>query len=120
MTEPDFVLRIGVKEMKNKMDRPFSSNVNGIALTRGFKYLCYRAINQAKLYRIETEYSRNPTLSPAEVAAHVETLGKNGVSHGMLTDDAGNVYASNPSNHAIQRATPATRFETVAHDPRLR
>lgn len=33
MTEPSFVLCIDGKQMKNKINKPFSSNVNGIALT---------------------------------------------------------------------------------------
>jgi sugar lactone lactonase YvrE len=119
MTEPGYVLRIDGKEVKDKTGKPFSSNVNGIALTHDFKYLYYRAINQTKLYRIETEYLRNPALSPAEVAAHVETVGEDGISHGMLADEAGNIYTSDSPNHAVQRVTSTGRFETVAHDARL-
>lgn len=53
------------------------------------------------------------------MAAHVETVGEYGVSHGMWADDAGHVYTSDSPNHAIQRVTPAGRFETVARDARL-
>ncbi len=118
-TEPGFVLRLDGKEVKDKMGKPFSSNVNGIALTHDFKYLYYRAINQTKLYRIEAEYLANPALTPAELASHVEMVGETGVSHGMLADAAGNIYLSDSPNYAIRRVTPAGRFELVTKDPRL-
>lgn len=118
-TEPGFVLRLDGKEVKDKTGKPFSSNVNGIALTPDFKYFYYRAINQTKLYRIGTEYLANPALPPAELASHVETVGETGVSHGMLADTQGNIYLSDSPNYAIRRVTPANRLETLVHDPRL-
>lgn len=118
-TEPGFVLRLDGKEVKDKTGKPFSSNVNGIALTHDFKYFYFRAINQTKLYRLETQYLANPALPPAELASHVETVGETGVSHGMLADDAGNIYLSDSPNTAIRRVTPAGRFELVVKDPRL-
>lgn len=117
--EPGFVLRLDGKEVKDKTGKPFSSNVNGIALTHDFKYFYYRAINQTKLYRIEAEYLANPALTPAELASHVEVVGETGISHGMLADAAGNIYLSDSPNYAIRRVTPAGRFETLVHDPRL-
>jgi sugar lactone lactonase YvrE len=117
--EPGFVLRLDGKEVKDKTGKPFSSNVNGIALTHDFKYFYFRAINQTKLYRIETQYLADPALMPAALASHVETVGETGVSHGMLADAAGNVYLSDSPNYAIRRVTPGGRFETLVHDPRL-
>lgn len=118
-TEPGFVLRLDGKEVRDKTNKPFSSNVNGIALTHDFKYFYYRAINQTKLYRIEAEYLANPALPPVELASHVEVVGETGVSHGMLADAAGNIYLSDSPNYAIRRVTPAGRFELVTKDPRL-
>lgn len=117
--EPDFKLIIDGKEVKDKSGKSFSSNVNGIALTHDFRYFYYRAINQTKLYRIRTELLANPDLSPAQVAAGVETVGETGVSHGMIADAAGNVYLSDSPNKAIRRVTPAGKFETVVRDERL-
>ena len=116
---PGFVLRIDDKEVRDKADKPFSSNVNGIALTHDYEYLYYRAINQTKLYRIETEVLRNAALKPTDVAARVEEVGETGISHGMIADANSNVYLTDSPNHAIRRVTPAGRFETIARDPRL-
>ena len=118
-TEPGFVLRLDGKEVKDKAGKPFSSNVNGIALPPDGQYFYYRAINQTKLYRIATEYLANPALAAAELEIHVETVGEVGVSHGMLADQAGNIYISDSPNYAIRRITPAGRLETLVHDPRL-
>ncbi|MBO0361148.1 SMP-30/gluconolactonase/LRE family protein [Hymenobacter sp. BT186] len=116
---PGFVLRIDGKEVKDKNGKPFSSNVNGIALTHDFRYLYYRAINQTKLYRIPTDALRNAALTPTEVAARVEEVGETGISHGMIADAAGNVYLTDSPNHAVRRVTPAGRLETVVKDNRL-
>jgi len=118
-TEPSYVLRLDGKGVKDKTGKPFSSNVNGIALTQDFKYFYYRAINQTKLYRLATEYLANPALPPTELATHVEEVGETGVSHGMLADETGNIYLSDSPNYAIRRVTPNGRFETLVHDPRL-
>ncbi|WP_426491006.1 SMP-30/gluconolactonase/LRE family protein [Hymenobacter sp. 102] len=119
LAAPGFVLRIDGKEVKDKNGKPFSSNVNGIALTHDFRYLYYRAINQTKLYRIATEALRDASLSPAQVAAQVEEIGEVGISHGMLADAAGNVYLTDSPHNAVRRVTPAGRLETVVQDARL-
>lgn len=117
--EPGFMLKIDGKEVKDKDGKPFSSNVNGIALTDDFKYFYYRAINQTKLYRIETAYLRNPALSPAEVASHVETVAETGISHGMTSDAKGNVYLTDSPNKAVRYVTPDRKLETLARDSRF-
>ena len=119
MVEPGFVLRIDGKEVRDKNAKPFSSNVNGIALTYDFQYFYYRAINQTKLYRIGVDYLANPALSNAELASHVEEVGETGISHGMTADPAGNVYLTDSPQHAIRRVTPAGHLKTVARDARL-
>ncbi|MFD2934473.1 L-dopachrome tautomerase-related protein [Spirosoma flavum] len=117
--DPDFILTIDGQAVKDDKGRPFSSNVNGIALTRDFTYLYYRAINQTKLYRIATEYLNNPALSPAEVASHVETMAEAGVSHGMVADAKGNVFMTNSPDKAVRYLTPDRQLKTLVRDSRL-
>ncbi len=119
LADPGFRLVIDGKEVKDKTGRPFSSNVNGIALTHDFRYLYYRAINQTKLYRITTDLLTNPTLTPEQVAAGVELVGETGVSHGMIADKAGNIYLTDSPNKAINRVTPAHKLETLVRDDQL-
>lgn len=117
--DPDFVLKIDGKEVKDKDGKPFSSNVNGIALTDDFTYLYYRPITQTKLFRIATEYLRNAALSPADVASHVEVVAETGVSHGMISDAKGNVYLTDSPSKAVRYVTPARKLETLARDSRF-
>lgn len=117
--DPDFKLKIDGQEVKDDKGKSFSSNVNGIALTRDFAYLYYRAINQTKLYRIATEYLNNPALSPAAVASHVETMAETGVSHGMVADAKGNVFLTDSPSKAIRYLTPDRQLKTLTQDGRL-
>lgn len=117
--DPKFVLKIDEKEVRDSNGKPFSSNVNGIALTQNFNYLYYRPITQTKLYRIATEYLRNPALSAAEVTSHVETVAETGVSHGMIADTNGNVYLTDSPAKAVRYLTPNRQLKTLAQDSRF-
>lgn len=117
--DPDFKLHLDGKEVVDNKGKPFSSNVNGIALTRDFRYFYYRAINQTKLYRIATEYLADENLTDAQLSTRVETVGETGVSHGMIADAKGNVYTTDSPSKAIRYITPEGRFETLVRDKRL-
>lgn len=117
--DPNFVLTIDGREVRDNRGNPFRSNVNGIALTHDFNYLYYRPITQTKLFRIPTTYLTNPALSPAELASHVEDMGVTGVSHGMIADKAGNIYLTDSPDKAIRYFTPARQLKILVQDSRL-
>ncbi|GAB4014685.1 L-dopachrome tautomerase-related protein [Spirosoma migulaei] len=117
--DPNFVLTIDGKEVRDTKGNPFRSNVNGIALTHDYKYLYFRPITQTKLFRIATNYLTNPVLSPTEIASHVEIMGETGVSHGMLADKAGNVYLTDSPDKAIRYFTPDRQLNVLIQDNRL-
>ncbi|RYE35615.1 MAG: gluconolactonase [Sphingobacteriaceae bacterium] len=116
---PGFKLHIDGKDVIDQTGKPFSSNVNGIALTKDGKYFYYRAINQTKLYRILVQDLVNPDLSDAQLSAKVETVGETGISHGMIADAKGNIYSSDSPNKAIRYITADGKFETLVKDKRL-
>lgn len=58
--DPNYVLHIDGKDVVDQKGKPFSSNVNGIALTTDNQYFYFRAINQPKLYRIKTSFLADP------------------------------------------------------------
>lgn len=116
---PGFKLHIDGKDVIDQTGKPFSSNVNGIALTKDGKYFYYRAINQTKLYRILVEDLVNPALTDAQLSAKVETVGETGISHGMIADAKGNIYSSDSPNKAIRYVTADGKFETLVKDKRL-
>lgn len=117
--DSSFVLTIDGKAVRDQSGKPFSSHVNGIALTADGTYLYFRPITQPRLFRIPTEMLRNANLSPAEVGGQVEALGLVGVSHGMLADAAGNVYLGDSQDKTIRRYTPSGKLETLVTDARL-
>ncbi|WP_046573884.1 L-dopachrome tautomerase-related protein [Spirosoma radiotolerans] len=117
--DPAFVLTIEGKEVRDTKGNPFRSNVNGIALTHDFNFLYFRPITQTKLFRIATNYLVDPTLTPAQLASHVEVMGETGVSHGMIADKAGNVYLTDSPNKAIKYVTPDKQLKTLVQDDRL-
>jgi sugar lactone lactonase YvrE len=117
--DPNFVLTIDGKEVRDSKGVPFSSNVNGIALTTDFTYLYFRPITQTNLFRIATKYLTDPALTPTEVASHVETMAETGVSHGMVADKAGTVYLTDSPRKAVRYFTADRKLKTLVTDNRL-
>ncbi|WP_035606380.1 L-dopachrome tautomerase-related protein [Haloferula sp. BvORR071] len=119
LATPGFVLHLDGKDVVDGGGHPFSSNVNGIALTRDEKYFYYRAINQTKLYRIETRHLADPALTNDDLAKHIETVAETGVCHGMVADAKGNIYITDSANQSLKYVTPDGKVETLVKDERL-
>ncbi|GAB3940913.1 L-dopachrome tautomerase-related protein [Spirosoma harenae] len=117
--DPNFVLRIDDKDVRDAKGNPFRSNVNGIALTHDFKYLYFRPITQTKLFRIAVDHLANVSLSPTELSSYVEVMGETGVSHGMIADKAGNVFLTDSPDKAIRYFTPNNQLKMLVQDDRL-
>lgn len=115
----NIVLEYGGVKMKNKNRKPFSSNVNGIALTHDFQYLYFKPINEENLYRIKTEYLADSTLSEKELENKVEDMGRVGVTHGLIADKAGNIYLSTSESYSISYLSPDGMLHTLVQDPRI-
>ena len=119
IADPEFKLHLDGKDVVDNTGKPFSSNVNGIALTHDFKWFYFRAINLTKLYRIAANDLANQSLSKEGLSKRVQLVGETGVSHGMLADDKGNIYLTDSPNKAIRYVTPDGRLETLVQDKRL-
>ena len=70
------VLRYNGKEMRDKAGHPFVSNINGIALTHDGHYFYFKPINQDYLFRIDTKYLKDTSISKRDLAAKVEKVAK--------------------------------------------
>ncbi|WBL24440.1 L-dopachrome tautomerase-related protein [Zunongwangia sp. HGR-M22] len=117
---PEVVLTYHGKEMRNKDGKPFSSNVNGIALTSDNKYFYFKPINKLNLYRIETKFLADASLSERELEAKVEDLGKVGITHGLIADQKGNVYLTNSVDYSVKYVSPKDgKVHTLVQDSRL-
>ena len=116
----DIVLTYDGIEMKSQAGRPFSSHVNGIALTHDFKYFYFKPINKENLYRIETQQLANATLSPEELEASVEDMGEVGITHGLIADKKGNIYLTTSTSYSISYLSAADgKVHQLVKDSRL-
>lgn len=119
LADPDLVLAYRGVEMRNKVGKPFSSHVNGIALTHDFKYFYFKPINKTHLYRIETKYLADDKWSEKELASHVEEMGDVGVTHGLIADKKGNIYLTTSLDYSVKYLSPDGQLHTLVQDSRL-
>ena len=71
------------------------------------------------LYKIETRYLDDASLSDAERAAHVSIHAQIGSTGGTAIDAAGVIYASDTDALRILRIAPDGAVSTLVQDPRL-
>ncbi|MFL9843194.1 SMP-30/gluconolactonase/LRE family protein [Flavobacterium rhizosphaerae] len=117
--EPAFVLEIEGVKMIDEKGNPFKSNVNGIALTKDNKYFYYKPINKNELFRIETKYLADASLSEKELNGKVERIANTGVTHGLVCDKKGNVYFGSSPEHSIKYVSPDGKVHTLVTDDRI-
>jgi sugar lactone lactonase YvrE len=94
--------------------------VDTIALDRTGEWLYYGPVNGARLYRIRTRDLRDASLDDAALASRIEDFGPKPISDGATTDDAGNVYLTDPEHSAVLTSGPDRALRTVVKDPKLR
>lgn len=115
----DIVLKYDGVEMKDKDGNPFSSHINGIALTSDFNYFYFKPINKENLFRIETRYLADVNLSSEELEAKVEVVAKVGVTHGLIADKKGNIYLTTSESFSISYVSPDGKLRRLVQDSRL-
>lgn len=115
----DIVLKYDNVEMKDKDGKPFSSHINGIALTTDFKYFYFKPINKETLFRIETRYLADENLSGSELESKVENVGKTGITHGLIADKKGNIYLTTSESYSISYINPDGKIHQLVQDSRL-
>ena len=94
--------------------------IDTIALDRQGEWLYYGPVNGGRLYRVSTQDLRDATLASAELARRVVDFGPKPISDGATTDDAGNVYLTDPEHSAVLATNADRVLRTVVKDPRLR
>ena len=119
LADSDIVLSYEGEDMRDQNGKPFASNVNGIALTKDFRYFYFKPINKEELYRIETVYLADTSLSDEELSAKVENMGKVGVTHGLEVDAKGNVFLTTSLDYSVKYLSPDGELHTLVQDDRL-
>jgi sugar lactone lactonase YvrE len=94
--------------------------IDSIALERTGEWLYYGPLSGDRMYRIRTRDLDDANLSPADLSARIEDYGPKTISDGLTTDDAGNVYVSDPEHSAILTLTPERKLRTLLEEERLR
>lgn len=107
------------QKMIDQKGRPFSSNVNGIAMTHDGKYLYFKPINKENLFRIETRYLRDKAMSEQVLEAKVEIAGKVGITHGLIADKAGNIYLTTSEGYSISYLTQEGQLKVLVKNKNL-
>src|SRR5205823_13077768 len=98
---------------------PPQINSDGIALDAENNYLYYHALTGHTLYRIKTEYLKDPNVSKSDLESKVETVAQTPAPDGMLESPDG-IYLTAIEQNAIARFNPTTKkLDTVIEDKRL-
>lgn len=118
-TSEDITLTIGGKAWLRD-GRPPRVNADGLALTSDGKYLYYQALTGRTLYRVETRWLRDRTLSAGQLGAKVESMYETGAADGLAFGDDGYLYVTAIEEDAIKRFVSLGTLETVAADPNLK
>jgi len=95
-------------------------NADGIALSPDRKHLYYQALSGRTLYRIETRWLRDASLSEPEIGAKVERVAETGASDGIEFGRDGNLYLTSIEHNAVRRYTPKGTVEIVVESPALK
>jgi len=94
--------------------------VDSIALDREGAYLYFGAVTATKMYRVPVDALHDDGLTNRQLAEKVEAWADKTESDGITSDDAGNLYLSDPEHDAIVRLKPDRSLETLFSDARLR
>lgn len=118
MADTSYVLTIDNHPIM-KDGKPFRTNSDGIALTPDGSYLYYKPLTDDKLYRIQTQYLRDTSLSAAALASKVEFLGRFTTTDGMIFDKNGNLYLGDLENYRIVKIDARMHMTVLITDQRL-
>lgn len=94
--------------------------VDSITLDRTGQWLYYAPVNGDRMFRIATAALDDPSLSAEALAAKVEDYGPKTISDGLSSDDAGNVYVTDPEHSAVLALGPDRKLTTLVADAKLR
>lgn len=95
--------------------------VDSITLSRDNQWLYFAAVTARAMYRARVADLLDATLSPEQLASRVERWADKSESDGITSDDAGNIYLSDPGHSAIHRMKAGSgELETLLMSPTIR
>ena len=93
---------------------------DGLALDPQNRFLYFQALTGRSLYRIDTKFLRDYTISNAKLAEKVEYVTESGVSDAIEFDQKGNLYLTSLEYNAIRRYTSQGKIEMVIQHDQLK
>jgi sugar lactone lactonase YvrE len=93
---------------------------DGIALDKKGEFLYYQALTGYSLYRIQTKWLRDTTLTESQLGEKVERLGRPGAADGIAYGPDRHVYLTSLEFNAIRRFDPEEGVEIVVQDSLLK
>jgi sugar lactone lactonase YvrE len=112
-------LKIDGRDWKQPDGTVRQIHVDGLALDPKGETLYYQALSGKTLYRIKTEYLREPDFTEKERGLHVEKFANSFPADGLWFATDGNIYAGALEDSAIRRFKPDGSVENVVQDNRL-
>ena len=112
---------VQAKSADGRQVRPLSG-VNPIAVGPHGKWLYFGPMHGSTLYRVETQFIRNPTLDSFQLAAKVQAFAVKPITDSLAIDDRENIYYGDLSYNAITYVTEEGNYlkpRVLVQDGRL-
>jgi sugar lactone lactonase YvrE len=94
--------------------------INPIAIDRKGEWLYFGPMRSTWLYRLRTEHLRNASLTPEQLASHVEQYASKPLCNGITLDSKNNIYVSDLAAKGIGMIAAGTKqYSHLITDPRL-
>ena len=116
----DYVINAAGRDMVVLGVYTLRIGIDSITLDRTGQWLYYAPVNGDRMFRVPTAALDDASLSPEALAAKVEDYGPKTISDGLSSDDAGNVYVTDPEHSAVLTLGPDRKLTTLVKDPKLR
>jgi hypothetical protein len=116
----DYVLTAAGRDMIVLGVYTLRIGVDSIALDRAGQWLYYAPVNGDRMFRVPTAALDDAALGSDALAATVEDYGPKTASDGLSSDDAGNVYVTDPEHSAVLTLGPDRTLTTLVKDAKLR
>ena len=106
------------KVLLSEKDQPIAIHADQLEVSPDGKFFYYQACT-GPLYRIETKWLDDQSVSDAERGKHVELFAATVSTGGTAIDADGNIYASDTDGLRILKFAPDGSQSTLVQDPRL-
>lgn len=118
-TRPEDIPLIIDERVINMAGKPAKVGANPITVDPNNEWVYYAPMSGTSLYRIATVDLLDPALSPEELSSRVERYGDKPICDGITVDDAGNVYLTSITDHAIGVVDATGKYQILYQDKKL-